>query len=237
MLLGMSQCVLAFTPPGLTRREVLAFTPPGLTRREVLAHSAAAATAAASAAAILPPAAHADLGESGRLRQDIGQSAKGDGVQILLEQLSYIELKACPPNFYLPQKGGPWDCIEISGLAVNQGKRDVSAAAVFGQVRDAEGYPCLSTALDDTMKTGIASLGAIPQGSTKVSFVVAIQGRSPRPLSLAGFKASYRNAAIESTFKPFDLCEIDSSACADDEDQPENAKKTISQTGLFGAQY
>ena len=114
------------------------------------------------------------------------------------------------------------------------GKESVSAAAVFGQVRDAEGYSCLSTALDATQKTGIASLGAVPQGSSRVSFVVAIQGRSPRPLSLAGFKASYRNAAIESTFKPFDPCEIDSSACEDDEEQPENAKKTISQTGLFG---
>lgn len=202
-----------------------------VTRRAVL--KAAIATTAATTST----AAQADLGESGRLRENIGQSAKGDGVQILLNDLSYTELNSCPPNFYIPQKGGPWDCIEISATAVNQGKRDVSAAAVFGQVRDAEGYSCLSTALDATQKTGIASLGAVPQGSSRVSFVVAIQGRSPRPLSLAGFKASYRNAAIESTFKPFDPCEIDSSACEDDEEQPENAKKTISQTGLFGAQY
>ena len=158
-------------------------------------------------------------------------------MQILLNDLSYTELSSCPPNFYIPQKGGPWDCIEISGIAVNQGKRDVSAAAVFGQVRDAEGYSCMSTALDATMKSGIASLGAVPQGSSRVKFTVAVQARSPRPLSLAGFKASYRNAAIESTFTPFDLCEIDSSACDDDEDQPENAKSSISQTGLFGSQY
>ena len=210
-------------------------SPPRLSRRSTL-HQAIAAT---SAAALLPSVAGADFDENSRtgtLRQDIAQSAKGDGIQILLNDLSYTELKACPPNFYLPSKG-QWDCIEVRGTAVNQAKKSVSAAAVFGQIRDAEGYPCLSTALDDTIKTGIASLGAVPLGTSPVSFVVAIQSRSPRPLRFAGFKASYRNAAIESTFKPFDPCEVDSSACDDNEEQPENAKKTISQTGLFGAQY
>ena len=90
---------------------------------------------------------------------------------------------------FLPNKG-TWDCIEIRGTALNQGSRDVTAAAVFGQVRDAEGFACLSTALDDSIKTGIASLGALQKGKkTPVSFVVAVQARSPRPLSLVGFKA------------------------------------------------
>ena len=95
---------------------------------------------------------------------------------------------------------------------------------MFGIVRDAEGYPCLATALDPTMKTGVASIGRVPRGvPTPVTFVVAIQGRSPRPLRLTGFKASIRNAKIESTFAVFDPCEIDSSQCAEDEDQPTNA--------------
>lgn len=192
---------------------------------------------AAGALALLPCGpASAELGQSGALRDTIGQSVKGDGVQILLTGLTYKEVSTCPPNFYLPAKGGPWDCIEISGTATNQGKRDVSAAAVFGIVRDAEGYACLATALDPSMKSGIASLGAVPRGESAVSFVVAVQGRSPRPLRLTGFKASYRNANIEKTFQTFDPCEVDSSQCGD-EDQPGNAKASISQTGLFGAQF
>ena len=56
-----------------------------------------------------------------------------------------------------------------------------------------------------------------------VTFVVAVQARSPRPFRFAGMKASFRNQAMEKVFEPFDPCEIDSSACADDEDQPDNA--------------
>ena len=112
----------------------------------------------------------------------------------------------------------------------------MSAAAVFGIVRDAEGYPCLATALDPSIKSGIASLGKLGKGQTPVSFVVAVQGRSPRPLKLTGFKASYRNAKIEQTFSVFSPCEVDSSLCEEGEDQPDNAKP-LRQTGLFGAQY
>ncbi|KAL1521398.1 hypothetical protein AB1Y20_021063 [Prymnesium parvum] len=219
-----------------------AAVPPSLS----CAHSAAAplhsrrAALGAAGGALLPFAAartaQAELATSGALREDIGESVIGDGVQILLTDLTYKELNACPPNFSLPTKGGPWDCIEISATATNQGKRSVTAAAVFGIVRDAEGYPCLSTALDPTIKSGIASVGEVPKGSSPVSFVVAVQGRSPRPLRLTGFKASYRNAKIERTFEAFDPCEVDSSMCAEGEDQPSNAK-ALSQTGLFGAQY
>lgn len=190
-----------------------------LTRRAAAVHQGAAALALLS-----PAVARADLGQTGALDPNLPQSATGDAVQILLTDLAYKELEACPPNFYLPTKGGPWDCIEIRGTAINQGKRDVTAAAVFGLVRDAEGYACLATALDPSIKTGIASLGAVPRGKTPVSFVVAVQGRSPRPLQLTGFKASYRNAAIEKTFAVFDPCEIDSSQCADDEEQPGNSR-------------
>ena len=191
--------------------------------------------ALASTAALPPLPAIADLAESGRLRQDIGEGVKGDGVQILMSDLSYRELPACPTRFYLPPKGS-WQCIEISATATNQGNKDVSAAAVFGLVRDAEGYECMATALDASMKSGIASLGAVPMGQSRHTFIVAVQSRSPRPLRLSGFKASYRNAAIESTFKPFDPCEIDSSQCDDDDlDKYSNAK--ASGPGLFGAQY
>lgn len=86
-------------------------------------------------------------------------------------------------------------------------------------------------------QTGIASLGALPKGESAVRFVLAVQARSPRPLTLSGFKASYRNAAIERTFEVFDDCEIDSSKCDEDEEQPGNAAKARGQTGLFGAQY
>ena len=206
----------------------LALVPSLVTRRAVVRGGAAGV--------LLPFSANAELGTSGALREDISESVKGDGVQILLTDLSYTELKACPPNFYLPTKGGPWDCIEIQATATNQGKREVSAAAVFGIVRDAEGYPCLATALDPSIKSGIASLGKLGKGQTPVSFVVAVQGRSPRPLKLTGFKASYRNAKIEQTFSVFSPCEVDSSLCEEGEDQPDNAKP-LRQTGLFGAQY
>ena len=44
-------------------------------------------------------------------------------------------------------------------------------------------------------------------------------------------KGNYRNAAMAKTFKTFDPCEIDSSACEEDEDQPENAKKLTEGKG------
>ena len=56
-----------------------------------------------------------------------------------------------------------------------------------------------------------------------MKWTCAVQARSPRPFRFAGIKGAYRNAAMASTFKAFDDCEIDSSLCADDEDQPSNA--------------
>jgi hypothetical protein len=173
----------------------------------------------------------------GALGDDVGQSIKGGGVEILMTDLSYKELKSCPEGFFLPTKAGPWNCIEITATANNQGKREPSAAAVYGQVRDAEGFPCSAVSLDPSQKTEIGSLGKVPKGESKVSFTVAVQARSPRPFSLTGFKASYRSAKLENMYKTFDPCEIDSSKCDDFEDQPQNAKDGYSKTGLFGAQY
>ena len=162
---------------------------------------------------------------TGALRSDLGESVKGSGVEIVIDSLSYVELDACPKKFFIPPKGGPWACIKVSATALNQGKRDVSAAEVFGQVYDAEGYACIATSLDPSIKAPIAILEAnFPKGKpVPVEFVLAVQARSPRPFRFAGMKASFRNLAMEKTFQPFDPCEVDSSQCADDEDQPSNA--------------
>lgn len=132
--------------------------------------------------------------------------------QIELSQLSF-ETVACPADFYLPAKG-KWDCLKISATANNQGKREVSGAGVFGFIKDADGYPCLSTALDDKMRTTIASLGTVPKGISQQSFVVAVSADAPRPLSFENFKASYSNKAIEAQFAPLGRCELDPIGCA-----------------------
>lgn len=178
----------------------------GLVRRSFLQCGAAAA------AALVSEVASADLGATSRLREDVQQSLKGSGINILLKNLTYKELDACPSKFYLPQKG-QWSCIEISGTAVNQGPKETSAAAVFGVVRDAEGNDVLSVDLDGSVKTGIASLGFLPKGPSPVSFVVAVLQRSKRPLQLQGFKASYRTAEIERRFMPLDDCELSAEGC------------------------
>ena len=157
----------------------------------------------------------------------MGPSVLGDGVEILITDMSYRELDKCPPNFFIPEKEGPWDCLEITATALNQGKRKkVKAADVFGQMYDKEGFSVLSTALDPTQKTPMtALLTDFPQGVKKqVSWTVVVQARSPRPFRFAGFKGAYRNAAVAKTFQTFDPCEIDSSKCDDFLDQPDNAK-------------
>ena len=167
------------------------------------------------------------FGGTGALRSDIGPSVLGDGVEILMTDLSYKELSACPPNFFVPEKEGPWDCIEITATALNQGrKKKVEAAEVFGQMYDAQGFSILSTALDPTQKTPMAALLTdFPKGKKKqVTFTVVVQSRSPRPFRFAGVKATYRSAGIEKTFAKFDPCEVDSSKCEDFLDQPDNGK-------------
>lgn len=167
-------------------------------------------------------------GFSGAIRSDIGPSVLGDGVEVIVTDLSYEELSACPPGFFIPPKGGPWTCIEITATALNQGRRKKPAAVdIFGLLFDAEGFACLSTALDPTTKgSPVATLvQEFPQGvKTPVKFVAAVQSRSPRPFKFAAFKGAYRSAATSKTFQSFDPCEIDSSKCEEDEDQPDNAK-------------
>ena len=174
------------------------------------------------------------FGGTGALRSDLGEAVKGSGVELAFSELSYTELKACPPKFFLPNKGGPWDCIEVSATVLNQGKRTPTAADVFGQIYDAENYACIATSLDPSQKAPIATLiEPFPKGKSKqVNFVVAVQARSPRPFRFAGFKGSYRSAAMERVFQTFDDCEIDSSKCAEDEDQPENAKAIYEGRGF-----
>lgn len=136
------------------------------------------------------------------------------------------ELQECPKGFFIPPKGGPWDCIEVTATAFNQGKRKLPKAAdIFGQIYDKEGFACAATSLDPSIKAPITTLEQeFPQETpVNIKFVVAIQGRSPRPFRFGGFKGSYRNAAMAKTFKTFDPCEIDSSQCEDEEDQPDNA--------------
>ena len=108
-----------------------------------------------------------------------------------------------------------------------QGKRkQTTAIDVFGLMKDNEGFSILSTSLSSDVKgSPVASVEVnIPKGEKRrLTFLAAVQDRSPRPFTFAGWKGAYRNAGIAKTFKTFDPCEIDSSKCAEDEDQPENA--------------
>jgi len=167
-------------------------------------------------------------GFSGAIRSDIGPSVLGDGVEILVTDLSYKELDACPSGFFVPAKGGPWTCLEITATALNQGRRKKPEAAdIFGLLFDAEGFACLSTALDPTTKGSpiVTLTQGFPQGKkTPITFTAVVQARSPRPFRFAAFKGVYRAAATSKTFQQFDPCEIDSSQCDDFLDQPDNAK-------------
>ena len=200
-----------------------------------------AALRAATSAATLPLLANVDaagavtrsfdddvkagFGQTGALRADEPESLTGKSVDIVIKDLSYVELKSCPKNFFIPPKEGPWTCIEVSATAVNQGKREVKAADVFGQLLDAEGFSASSTALDPSQKTPFATLEyTFPKGKeVAVTWVCTVQARSPRPFRFAGIKGAYRNLAMASTFRAFDDCEIDSSLCDDGEEQPSNA--------------
>ena len=114
-------------------------------------------------------------------------------------------------------------CLSASVIHRAQGKRKKPEAAdIFGLLFDAEGFACLSTALDPTTKgSPVATLvQPFPQNEkTPIKFYAAVQTRSPRPFRFAAFKGVYRSAVTSKTFKAFDPCEIDSSQCAEDEDQ------------------
>jgi len=188
-----------------------------------------------AALAVTDEGAASGSGGLGALRSDMGPSVLGSGVEILMTDLSYKELDKCPPNFFVPAKEGPWDCLEVTATALNQGRRKkVDAAEVFGQMVDAQGFSVLSTALDPTQKTPVAALLTdFPQGKPKqVTFTVVVQARSPRPFRFEGFKASYRSKAMEKTFGKFDPCEVDSSLCDDFLDQPDNGKAEREGKGM-----
>ena len=123
-----------------------------------------------------------------------------------------------------------------SSHARSQGRRKKPEAAdIFGFLFDAEGFACVSTALDPTTKgSPIATLTMpFPQGQkTPIKFVAAVQSRSPRPFRFAAFKGNYRSASVAKTFQTFDPCEIDSSKCDDPLDQPDNAKALLNGKGF-----
>ena len=239
-ILSSDIAMLAIAAVLVTALQLPAGESGGATRRAALQAAASAAIAPLFSA---PGAAFAGayddrtgsgFGGTGALRSDIGPSVKGDGVEILVTGMEYTELSACPSGFFIPTKGGPWTCLEITATALNQGRqKKAGAAEIFGQLYDADGFACVATALDPTQKSPITSLeGPFLQGQAKqVKFVAAVQSRSPRPFRFAGFKGSYRNLGIEKTFKSFDPCEIDSSLCDDPLDQPDNAKALLSGSG------
>eukprot|EP00746_Dinoflagellata_sp_MGD_P021846 gnl/MRDRNA2_/MRDRNA2_15102_c0_seq1.p1 gnl/MRDRNA2_/MRDRNA2_15102_c0~~gnl/MRDRNA2_/MRDRNA2_15102_c0_seq1.p1 ORF type:complete len:287 (-),score=37.12 gnl/MRDRNA2_/MRDRNA2_15102_c0_seq1:17-877(-) len=124
------------------------------------------------------------------------------------------EKVTCPPGTFVPQRG-KWDCLEITATADNQGGRVVSAASVYGRIRDADGNLVLSTALDEGMRASIASLGQTNKGKSQVKFILTVIANSPGPLKYEGFKAVYSNKNIEKQFQPFDPCELDPDSCAE----------------------
>ena len=111
---------------------ILVAAPIALQPPFLAATSRRAALHAASYAAVLPLAANvgaataaavrsfeddvkAGFGQTGALRADEPESLNGKSVDIVIKDLSYVELKACPKNFFIPPKEGPWTCIEVSG--------------------------------------------------------------------------------------------------------------------------
>jgi len=168
-----------------------------------------------------------EIGFDGKLRSNIPASIKGDGVEIIVTDQTYKELTACPPNFFVPERGGPWSCLEITVTAANNGRRKKTTGIdIFGLLFDAEGFACGSWALSsDTKGSPATSLEInIPKGeSRQVTFNAAVQARSPRPFRFGGWKGAYRAGGITKTFQAFDDCEVDSSKCEEGEDQPENA--------------
>lgn len=68
-----------------------------------------------------------EIGFNGALRADIGPSLRGDGIEVLITDQTYKELDACPKGFFVPTKGGPWTCLEITVTATNNVSRSCVA--------------------------------------------------------------------------------------------------------------
>mmetsp|Transcript_42510 Transcript_42510/g.74605 ORF Transcript_42510/g.74605 Transcript_42510/m.74605 type:complete len:286 (+) Transcript_42510:51-908(+) len=155
----------------------------------------------------------------GAMSADGAESILSSGVEITLTDISYKQLEACPKNFFIPLKGGPWDCIEVKATAFNQGRRkEATAAEVFGQLFDSAGDCPAAVSLDPSQKAPLATLREkFPRNTKKpVTWVMAVQRRAPKPYKFVGLKAMYANAQLAKTFKTFDDCaEIDN--CDEDE--------------------
>lgn len=130
----------------------------------------------------------------------------------------------CPSNFFIPPSEGPWDCIEISATARNVARRDIQAIDVFGNLYDDLGDTSAAVSLDPSIKAPLTTI----EGDFKrnkdvpVKFILAVQRRAPRPFKFRGLKGQYRAGQLAKTFKPFDECELDTSACEDGK-APESA--------------
>lgn len=231
MLALLSLCESLSLPASSTGGNGLVGT---ATRRTALENAASAALLPLFASPLAASAVIGDsneIGYNGALRADIPPSIVGDGVEIIVTDQTYKELSTCPPNFFVPAKGGPWTCLEISVTATNNGRRkQTTAVDIFGFMFDNEGFACLSTALDPTVKgSPVATLEVnIPKGEKRtLTFNAAVQSRSPRPLRFGGWKGSYRAGGVAKTFQAFDPCEVDSTQCDDPLDQPENFKQGL----------
>jgi hypothetical protein len=185
------------------------------------AHSRRKALQQAAAAALLslPGVASAgDFAKGGAIDPNSPPTAETN--QIKMTDLSYTEVGQCPKTVPIPQKGGPWSCIEITATATNVGRRkDPAAANVFGTMFDADLYSPLAVSLDPTQKFGIQVLpGPFPQNKPReVKFTLAVQGRSKRPFKFALWKANYIDAGQLQLTKGLTDCEQDEEACTEDE--------------------
>ena len=175
-----------------------------------------------SLAALAPPPARAAGGRAAGLtdrRALIGAALAAavlPSAPAFADEVEMSELRSrnidCPKRFFLPAKGR-WQCIEVTADANNIGKKDLGAAGVFGRVRDRDGYPCLATALDDKMRTEIATIYDVPRGKSTVSFILATDATAPRPLEFEGFRASRKDKGMEKLYAPFSECDLDPVGC------------------------
>ena len=120
----------------------LALTPNATPRsKSVSRRSAFHGAASIALLPLLPTAAFAvdgqanEIGFSGALRNDIGPSITGSGVEVLISEQSYKELPACPSAFFVPSKGGPWSCLEVTCVATNNVRKMAQHQLVLHTLR------------------------------------------------------------------------------------------------------
>ena len=120
----------------------LALTPNATPRsKSVSRRSAFHGAASIALLPLLPTAVFAvdgqanEIGFSGALRNDIGPSITGSGVEVLISEQSYKELPACPSAFFVPSKGGPWSCLEVTCVATNNVRKMAQHQLVLHTLR------------------------------------------------------------------------------------------------------